>query len=182
MMLWACRLVRWDMRAREGAVQDSPVLTYQEGKDYASKTNFNCMATSGHLSADGTLGSANASRYECVLKGQAAKPFSQVWPSTGLTRAAGRRLRDELWHAGDGYVVVGSQDGQIRLYNGKQFTRANTAVPGLGAPITSVDVTYDGKWILATTKSYLMVVKSIYKVPWLPSSLLCTFSAQCAAH
>ena len=81
-------------------------------------------------------------------------------------RAAGRRLRDELWPAGDGYVVVGSQDGQIRLYNGKQFTRANTAVPGLGAPITSVDVTYDGKWILATTKSYLMVVKSIYKVPW----------------
>ena len=73
-----------------------------------------------------------------------------------------------LWHAGDGYVVVGSQDGQIRLYNGKQFTRANTAVPGLGAPITSVDVTYDGKWILATTKSYLMVVKSIYKVPGAP--------------
>lgn len=66
--------------------------------------------------------------------------------------------------AGDGYVVVGSQDGQIRLYNGKQFTRANTAVPGLGAAITSVDVTYDGKWILATTKSYLMVVKTIYKV------------------
>ena len=51
MVLRACRLVRWDMRAREGAVQDSPVLTYQEGKDYASKTNFNCMATSGHLSA-----------------------------------------------------------------------------------------------------------------------------------
>ena len=50
MVLRACRLVRWDMRAREGAVQDSPVLTYQEGKDYASKTNFNCMATSGHLS------------------------------------------------------------------------------------------------------------------------------------
>lgn len=61
-------------------------------------------------------------------------------------------------------MVVGSQDGQIRLYNGKQFTRANTAVPGLGASITSVDVTYDGKWILATTKSYLMVVKTIYKV------------------
>ena len=57
-----------------------------------------------------------------------------------------------------------ARTGQIRLYNGKQFTRANTAVPGLGAPITSVDVTYDGKWILATTKSYLMVVKTIYKV------------------
>ncbi len=46
-----CRLVRWDMRAREGAVQDSPVLTYQEGKDYASKPNFNCMATSGGVSS-----------------------------------------------------------------------------------------------------------------------------------
>ena len=45
------RLVRWDMRAREGAVQDSPVLTYQEGKDYASKPNFNCMATSGGASS-----------------------------------------------------------------------------------------------------------------------------------
>ena len=35
------------MRAREGVVQDSPVVSYQEGKDYASKVNFNCMATSG---------------------------------------------------------------------------------------------------------------------------------------
>ena len=76
----------------------------------------------------------------------------------------GLLLKKGVCFVGDGYIVVGSQDGQIRLYNGKQFTRANTAVPGLGAPITSVDVTYDGKWILATTKSYLMVVKTIYKV------------------
>lgn len=76
----------------------------------------------------------------------------------------GLLLKKGVWFVGDGCIVVGSQDGQIRLYNGKQFTRANTAVPGLGAPITSVDVTYDGKWILATTKSYLMVVKTIYKV------------------
>ena len=41
------RLVRWDMRAKGGAVQDSPVVEYKEGKDYASKVNFNCMATSG---------------------------------------------------------------------------------------------------------------------------------------
>ena len=76
-------------------------------------------------------------------------------------------------------MVVGSQDGQIRLYNGKQFTRANTAVPGLGAPITSVDVTYDGKWILATTKSYLMVVKTIYKVKCLVTN--CMHAAQYCA-
>ncbi len=35
------------MRDPSGTVQESPVLGYQGGKDYASKVNFNCMATSG---------------------------------------------------------------------------------------------------------------------------------------
>ena len=61
-------------------------------------------------------------------------------------------------------MVIGSDDGQIRLYGNKTLTRANTAIPGLGGPITAVDVTYDGKWVLATTKNYLMVVKTTYKV------------------
>jgi len=68
------------------------------------------------------------------------------------------------YFAGDGYVVIGSDDGQIRMYSEKSLTRANTAIPGLGGPITGVDVTYDGKWVLATTKNYLMVVKTTYKV------------------
>jgi hypothetical protein len=67
--------------------------------------------------------------------------------------------------AGDGYVVIGSDDGQLRLYSDRSLSRANTAIPGLGAPITSVDVTFDGKWVLATTDKYLMVVKTTYKVP-----------------
>lgn len=70
----------------------------------------------------------------------------------------------ELFLAGQGYVVIGSDDGQIRMYSEKSLTRANTAIPGLGGPITAVDVTYDGKWVLATTKNYLMVVKTTYKV------------------
>jgi len=65
--------------------------------------------------------------------------------------------------SGDGFVVVGSQDGQVRMYSERQQTRANTAIPGLGAPITSVDVTFDGKWVLATTNNYLMVVKTTFK-------------------
>ncbi len=74
-----------------------------------------------------------------------------------------RRARG-LWRAaGDGYVVVGSQDGQIRLYSERTLTRANTAIPGLGAPISAVDVTFDGKWVLATTATYLMVVLTVYK-------------------
>ena len=54
------------------------------------------------------------------------------------------------------------QDGQIRLYSNKSLTQAKTSIPGMGAPITSVDVTYDGKWVVATTDHYLMVVKTIY--------------------
>eukprot|EP00798_Chlamydomonas_sp_ICE-L_P031953 gene31953-33737_t len=64
--------------------------------------------------------------------------------------------------SGDGYVVVGSKDGKIRMYNNKSLTRANTSIPGLGAPITSVDVTYDGKWVVATTDHYLIVVKTTF--------------------
>lgn len=38
-------------------------------------------------------------------------------------------------------------------------------IPGLGKPITSVDVTYDGAYILATTDDYVMVVKTTYVDP-----------------
>ena len=43
-----------------------------------------------------------------------------------------------------------------------QPTQAKTSIPGLGKPITAVDVTYDGRWILATTDDYLMVVKASF--------------------
>ena len=59
--------------------------------------------------------------------------------------------------------MIGSDDGQVRMYSEKSMTRANTAIPGLGAPITAVDVTYDGKWVLATTHKYLMVIKTVFK-------------------
>jgi hypothetical protein len=64
--------------------------------------------------------------------------------------------------SGAGYTVVGSIDGKVRLYSEKTLTQAKTSLPSLGLPITSVDVTHDGRWVLATTKSYLMVVKTTY--------------------
>ncbi|KIY92293.1 Protein CYPRO4 [Monoraphidium neglectum] len=62
--------------------------------------------------------------------------------------------------SGLGYVVVGSKDGKLRLYNNKTLTQAKTQIPGLGKPITGVDVTYDGSYVLATTDDYIMVVKT----------------------
>jgi hypothetical protein len=65
--------------------------------------------------------------------------------------------------SGDGYVVVGADDGKVRLYSEKTLSQAKTSISGLGAPVKAVDVTYDGKWVLATTRNYLMVVKTAYK-------------------
>ena len=36
--------------------------------------------------------------------------------------------------------------------------QAKTSFPGLGAPITAIDVTHDGKWILATTDTCLVLL------------------------
>jgi VID27 C-terminal WD40-like domain len=60
-------------------------------------------------------------------------------------------------------VVVGSDDGKIRLFSSSTLTMAKTSIPGLGAPITAVDVAYDSKWVLATTNKYLMVVKTQFR-------------------
>jgi hypothetical protein len=64
---------------------------------------------------------------------------------------------------GEGHIAVGSADGSIRLYTDKSLTRAKTMFPGLGAPITAMDVSYDGKWILATTATYLIVVSTAFR-------------------
>jgi WD40 repeat protein len=61
------RLAKWDLRTEEGVVQ------WTAGKDFAQRTKFTCMATSGH-----------------------------------------------------GHVVIGSHDGQIRLYNANTLTQVST--------------------------------------------------------
>uniref|UniRef100_A0A7N0T1F6 Vacuolar import/degradation Vid27 C-terminal domain-containing protein n=1 Tax=Kalanchoe fedtschenkoi TaxID=63787 RepID=A0A7N0T1F6_KALFE len=64
--------------------------------------------------------------------------------------------------AGDGSIVVGSLDGKIRLYSNTSMRMAKTAFPGLGSPITHVDVTYDGKWVLGTTDTYLVLICTLF--------------------
>ncbi|GFS40004.1 vacuolar import/degradation, Vid27-related protein [Actinidia rufa] len=64
--------------------------------------------------------------------------------------------------AGDGSIVVGSLDGKIRLYSKTSMRQAKTAFLGLGSPITHVDVTYDGKWVLGTTDTYLILICTLF--------------------
>ncbi|XP_057428385.1 protein CYPRO4 [Lotus japonicus] len=108
------RLCRWDMRDRNGMVQNiansnTPVLNWAQGHQFSRGTSFQCFATTG-----------------------------------------------------DGSIVVGSLDGKIRLYSINSMRQAKTAFPGLGSPVTHVDVTFDGKWIVGTTDSYLIVICTMF--------------------
>ncbi|KAK7310856.1 hypothetical protein RJT34_08618 [Clitoria ternatea] len=112
------RLCRWDMRDRNGMVQNiadsgadlsTPVLNWAQGHQFSRGTNFQCFATTG-----------------------------------------------------DGSIVVGSLDGKIRLYSVNTMRQAKTAFPGLGSPITHVDVTFDGKWIVGTTDTYLILICAVF--------------------
>jgi hypothetical protein len=59
-----------------------------------------------------------------------------------------------------GKLAVASEKGDIRLFDsiGKN---AKTALPPLGDPITGIDVTANGRWIVATTKTYLLLIDTL---------------------
>lgn len=59
-----------------------------------------------------------------------------------------------------GKLAVASEKGDIRLFDtiGKN---AKTALPPLGDPITGIDVTADGRWIVATTRTYLLLIDTL---------------------
>jgi len=57
-----------------------------------------------------------------------------------------------------GYLAVGSETGEIRLFNKLQKGYCKTVLPGLGNAVTAINVTGDGQWVLATTKTYLILM------------------------
>eukprot|EP00771_Trimastix_marina_P000244 gnl/Trimastix_PCT/1254.p1 GENE.gnl/Trimastix_PCT/1254~~gnl/Trimastix_PCT/1254.p1 ORF type:complete len:910 (+),score=319.53 gnl/Trimastix_PCT/1254:106-2835(+) len=57
---------------------------------------------------------------------------------------------------GQGHLAVGSEKGEIRLFDSLS-KRAKTQLPGFGDAIVGIDVTEDGKWVLATTPTYLII-------------------------
>ncbi|KAL0070704.1 Vacuolar import and degradation protein 27 [Marasmius tenuissimus] len=59
-----------------------------------------------------------------------------------------------------GKLAVASEKGDIRLFDsiGKN---AKTALPPLGDPIIGVDVTSNGRYLVATTKTYLLLIDTL---------------------
>lgn len=62
----------------------------------------------------------------------------------------------------NGYIAVASNKGDIRMFD-RLGINAKTHIPALGDPIIGVDVSADGRWILATTKNYLMLIDAEQK-------------------
>lgn len=61
-----------------------------------------------------------------------------------------------------GHVAVASSKGDIQLYD-RLGVRAKTHLPALGDAILGIDVSADGKWLLATCKTYLLLVDTTIK-------------------
>jgi hypothetical protein len=61
-----------------------------------------------------------------------------------------------------GYIAIGSEKGDIRLYD-RLGIIAKTTLPALGDPIIGLDVSADGRWVLATSKNYLLLVDNLQK-------------------
>ncbi|KAI0475386.1 VID27 cytoplasmic protein [Xylariaceae sp. FL0804] len=61
-----------------------------------------------------------------------------------------------------GYVAVASNKGDVRLFD-RLGINAKTHIPALGEPIIGLDVSADGRWVLATCKTYLLLIDAMQK-------------------
>jgi len=57
-----------------------------------------------------------------------------------------------------GGIAIGSKDGSIRLYKNSDAKKATNLYPGFGDSITYIDITQDGRWLVATTNFYLILL------------------------
>ncbi|KAL1637360.1 Vacuolar import and degradation protein 27 [Diplodia intermedia] len=61
-----------------------------------------------------------------------------------------------------GHIAVASNKGDIRMFD-RLGINAKTALPAIGDPIIGVDVSADGRWVLATTRTYLLLIDALQK-------------------
>ena len=61
-----------------------------------------------------------------------------------------------------GYIAVASNKGDIRLFD-RLGINAKTHIPALGEAIFGLDVSADGRWILGTCKTYILLIDAEQK-------------------
>lgn len=133
--------------------------TEQVVQKWGANTPIGCMFSSfkhGQASVDPTFMGSNSrnvflmdTRMDGLAKSTSIGYATNPQLSVGAT--------DE-----QGHIVMGSRLGSLRLYDGQanprgDFKRAKTLLECVREPITAVDVTKDGSWVVATTKTFLIV-------------------------
>lgn len=61
-----------------------------------------------------------------------------------------------------GHIAVASNKGDIRLFD-RLGINAKTHIPALGEPIIGMDASADGRWVLATCRTYLLLIDAEQK-------------------
>jgi hypothetical protein len=61
-----------------------------------------------------------------------------------------------------GHIAVASNKGDVRLFD-RLGVNAKTHIPALGEAIIGLDVSADGRWVLATCKTYLLLIDALQK-------------------
>ncbi|KAK2626301.1 hypothetical protein QTJ16_004563 [Diplocarpon rosae] len=61
-----------------------------------------------------------------------------------------------------GYIAVASNKGDIRMFD-RLGINAKTHIPALGEPIIGLDVSADGRWVLGTCRTYLLLIDAMQK-------------------
>ncbi|GMM37771.1 Vid27 protein [Saccharomycopsis crataegensis] len=61
-----------------------------------------------------------------------------------------------------GNIAVASKDGEIKLFD-RLGINAKTRLPGLGEEIRGLDVSADGRWVLATCSTFLLLIDAQIK-------------------
>ncbi|GBF62967.1 vacuolar import and degradation protein [Trichophyton mentagrophytes] len=61
-----------------------------------------------------------------------------------------------------GYLAVASNKGDIRMFD-RLGVNAKTHIPALGEAIIGLDVSADGRWVLATCRTYLLLIDALQK-------------------
>ena len=79
-----------------------------------------------------------------------------------LKQYASKNAFSSLATTEEGYVAVASNKGDIRMFD-RLGVNAKTHIPALGEPILGLDVSADGRWVLATCRTYLLLIDSLQK-------------------
>ncbi|OIR56923.1 MAG: vacuolar import and degradation protein 27, partial [Amphiamblys sp. WSBS2006] len=139
-------LYRMDLE-REKIVDEWKVDDYRKIENIVPETKYAQMTPSQTFIG---LGSSSVFRIDPRVSGNKRVEESTKQYSTPVGFTCGATT-------GKGEVVLGTKKGDLRLYN-KIGIKAKTNLPGFGDPAIGVDATENGKYIVATYKTYLLVI------------------------